>query len=225
MGLVSNFARPRNWSSRLTLLPAVVVGGGLMVTVATAATTANASSSSRGKVVVMEARRGRFGEILITGEGFTLYRDSADRPDHPTCTGECAVAWPPLTLPKGVTAAMPGKGVTGLGAVRLAHGLLQVTYQEVPLYLFASDAKPGDVEGQGVGGFFVLHPKIAPKSLPKSTVATAGNATSTSSTSSTSTSTTSAYNAPTTAAPTTAATTTPTTVATTTVTTSGSSWA
>lgn len=124
-------------------------------------TTAAQAAGAKGKVAIDIAVRGKFGKILVDGRGFTLYRYSSDKPDRATCTGECAAAWPPLTLPKGVKAAIAGTGVTGLGTVRISGGVLQLTYHQMPLYRFASDTKPGEVGGQGVGGFFLIHPGAA----------------------------------------------------------------
>ena len=39
-----------------------------------------------------------------------------------------------------------------IGTTTLADGTLIVTYNKMPLYYFAKDTKPGDVNGQGVGG-------------------------------------------------------------------------
>jgi predicted lipoprotein with Yx(FWY)xxD motif len=68
-------------------------------------------------------------------------------------------AWPPLVVPAGGTATA-GPGVTGtVGAfTRADNGTTQVTYKGLPLYLWKSDTKPGDVTGQGIGGFSVAKP-------------------------------------------------------------------
>ena len=49
-----------------------------------------------------------------------------------------------------------GAGVTAakLGTVKRPDGKIQVTYNGLPLYLFAGDSKAGDVKGQGVGGIW-----------------------------------------------------------------------
>lgn len=107
--------------------------------------------------VVTTATRGSLGIILVSGSGGTLYPDDADKPDMPTCTGGCAVAWPPLLLPVGTTSVKAGAGLKGVGAVMLSDGRIQVTYNTMPLYTFASDSGTS-VNGQGVGGFFVVHP-------------------------------------------------------------------
>jgi predicted lipoprotein with Yx(FWY)xxD motif len=106
---------------------------------------------------VTAATRGSFGNILVSGSGATLYRYDADKPNMPTCTGGCAMAWPPLLLPVGTTAVKAGGGLTGVGSVMLSDGRRQLTYNQMPLYMFASDSGTS-VNGQGVGGFSVVHP-------------------------------------------------------------------
>jgi predicted lipoprotein with Yx(FWY)xxD motif len=43
-----------------------------------------------------------------------------------------------------------------LGTIKRPDGGTQVTYNHMPLYLFASDTSPGEATGQGVAGFFVV---------------------------------------------------------------------
>jgi predicted lipoprotein with Yx(FWY)xxD motif len=114
-----------------------------------------AQTATAGDVVTV-ATRGSFQNILVSGSGATLYRYDADKPNMPTCTGSCAMAWPPLLLPVGTTSVKAGSGLTGVGAVMLSDGRSQVTYNKMPLYTFASDSGTS-VNGQGVGGFFVVH--------------------------------------------------------------------
>ena len=46
-----------------------------------------------------------------------------------------------------------------LGTITRTNGAKQVTYNGLPLYRFASDAKPGDTNGQGVAHiWFVAQP-------------------------------------------------------------------
>jgi predicted lipoprotein with Yx(FWY)xxD motif len=111
-------------------------------------------------LVVKKASRGSLGTILVTSRGAALYRFSSDKPNKPTCTGSCAVAWPPLLVPAGATSPVGGPGISGLGTVKLPNGKLQVTYHKMPLYTFATDSGTS-VLGQGVSGFFVVHPTKA----------------------------------------------------------------
>ena len=101
--------------------------------------------------------RGSNGIILVTASGSTFYRYTPDKPNMPTCTGSCAMAWPPDLLPAGAT-SIPSGGPTGLGSVMVADGRRQVTYNKMPLYTFADDSGTS-VNGQGIGGvWFVVHP-------------------------------------------------------------------
>jgi predicted lipoprotein with Yx(FWY)xxD motif len=109
----------------------------------------DSQSRTSAKVEVSEAAVAKFGKILIDQKGRALYYDTANKPNHFVCTGDCLTAWPPLVLAKGQTAAEAGKGVTGLGTVRGPSGL-QVTWKGKPLYTFIKDTK-GTVTGQGVG--------------------------------------------------------------------------
>ncbi|HMC39827.1 MAG TPA: hypothetical protein VKI19_09215 [Acidimicrobiales bacterium] len=88
-------------------------------------------------------------QALANQAGDALYTYSADQPGHPACTGSCLTNWRPLLLPAGTTTAKGGPGVTGLGTMDRAEGV-QVTLGGHPLYTFARDTRPGEVNGQGV---------------------------------------------------------------------------
>lgn len=89
------------------------------------------------------------GTILVDGEGRTLYAFVPDAQGPSTCTDDCVGAWPSFTGP-----AEPAEGVDAAlmaTAARSDDGTEQVTYNDWPLYYFANDSAPGDVNGQGVG--------------------------------------------------------------------------
>lgn len=88
------------------------------------------------------------GEILVDGEGRTLYVFDADTDTTSTCYDDCASNWPALEGP-----ATAGEGIDEalLSTTDRDDGTVQVTYNDRPLYLFAGDAAPGDTNGQGVG--------------------------------------------------------------------------
>src|SRR5207344_401312 len=71
-------------------------------------------------------------------------------------TGGLAALWPPLTSASPAATGLTGK----LTAVMDVHGD-QVAYHGHLLYTFADD-QPGRVTGQGVQGFFVATPGLAP---------------------------------------------------------------
>lgn len=91
-----------------------------------------------------------FGDILVDGDGMTLYRFDADSQGagESACTGDCAGAWPPLTVDGEPTA---GNGVSAsLSTFERGDGSTQVAIDGWPLYYYASDGSPGDTMGQGV---------------------------------------------------------------------------
>jgi predicted lipoprotein with Yx(FWY)xxD motif len=122
------------------------------------AESAAASSSAAASGVVVNMATSSLGPVLTGPNGLTLYTRTGDTATTSSCTGQCATAWPPLTVAAGATAT-GGTGVTGTFAtLTRADGTLQVTYNAKPLYGWQKDAKPGDVTGQGVGGFSVAKP-------------------------------------------------------------------
>jgi len=116
---------------------------------------ASASASAPASVVVGSATDPSLGSYLTAPSGLTLYTHTGDSATLSTCTGQCAVAWPPLDVATGGQATA-GTGVTGTFAtLTRTDGTVQVTYQGLPLYGWKGDAKPGDVTGEGVNGFLV----------------------------------------------------------------------
>jgi predicted lipoprotein with Yx(FWY)xxD motif len=51
---------------------------------------------------------------------------------------------------------MEGADGALLGTIIRDDGTVQVTYNDLPLYYFANDAKPGDTVGQNVGGVWFV---------------------------------------------------------------------
>jgi predicted lipoprotein with Yx(FWY)xxD motif len=69
-----------------------------------------------------------------------------------TCTGTCAIEWPPLRATGNPTV---GGGATAsiVATSARSDGKPQVTYNGHPLYLFSGDQKSGDTNGEGVNAF------------------------------------------------------------------------
>jgi predicted lipoprotein with Yx(FWY)xxD motif len=92
------------------------------------------------------------GKALVDGQGRTLYLFEADKGTASACSGACASIWPPVTT-TGTAVAGHGVAAAKLGTTTRSDGKLQVTYNGHPLYRYAADAKPGDVNGQGLNQF------------------------------------------------------------------------
>lgn len=89
------------------------------------------------------------GQVLVDAEGLTLYMFDPDEQGESTCYDECATSWPPL-LVDGEPTAGDGADDSLLGTTTRTDGAVQVTYGDWPVYYFAMDAAPGDVNGQAV---------------------------------------------------------------------------
>lgn len=88
------------------------------------------------------------GEILVDGEGRTLYLFTNDSPGESACEGPCLDAWPIL---EGEATAGEGVDASLLGTIERSDGTTQATYQDWPLYYYAEDTEAGELKGQGVG--------------------------------------------------------------------------
>lgn len=98
------------------------------------------------------------GPVLVDGDGMTLYLFDNDSEGESACYDSCAETWPPLV--GGEATATGDVDPSLLGTVERDDGSIQVTYAGYPLYLYAADSAPGDVNGQGVGGvWWVLSPE------------------------------------------------------------------
>lgn len=98
------------------------------------------------------------GQILVDGEGRTLYLFTPDEAGSPTCYDSCAATWPPL-LAEGDITVGAGLDDSDFSTATRTDGGDQVKIGNWPLYYYAGDAAPGDTNGQGVEGiWFVVSP-------------------------------------------------------------------
>lgn len=92
------------------------------------------------------------GDVVVDSKGMTLYYFTKDEKGALTsaCTGDCLARWPIATT---TNEAPVLEGVSSdVGVIESPEGQMQLTLDGMPLYTFAQDAKPGDTNGQGVGG-------------------------------------------------------------------------
>lgn len=116
-------------------------------TEAPAATDAPAATEVAGATAIALASTD-LGEFLVDGDGNSLYLFVPDSAGDSTCYDDCEAAWPILGE---VADAGDGLDPALLGTTTRTNGDVQATYNGWPLYYFANDAAPGDVNGQGVG--------------------------------------------------------------------------
>jgi predicted lipoprotein with Yx(FWY)xxD motif len=122
------------------------------------ATTAPTSQYVEGNLLLGTDSTSTLGSYLIGYNGMTLYTYTPDGQNVSNCTGGCAAAWPPYTVPSSNDLQNLQAGITGtVGSLtRGDSGALQVTYNGHPLYFFKNDTSPGDITGQGVGGVWYV---------------------------------------------------------------------
>ena len=87
------------------------------------------------------------GSILVGPDGLTLYVFTADSGDESACYDQCAQTWPPVAADTPISSDLDS---AMFGSIARTDGSQQLTVNGMPLYLFASDSAPGDVNGQGV---------------------------------------------------------------------------
>jgi predicted lipoprotein with Yx(FWY)xxD motif len=93
-----------------------------------------------------------YGEYLVGPNGRSLYLFT---PDDANCTGTCLENWPPLTAAVDEAIAL-GAGLSGEISFFDRDGMMQVSYNGVPLYYWQGDAAPGDTTGQGMNDVWFL---------------------------------------------------------------------
>jgi predicted lipoprotein with Yx(FWY)xxD motif len=158
------------------IVPCLVLLAAAGVGVAMAAT-----MSSKGGTV-KAAHNSKYGSLLVSAAGMTLYHYSPDKHGAIKCTAACAKFWPPLVVAHGAK-PKAGAGVSAakLSTAKRPDGTTQVTYAGLTLYRYSADKKPGDVKGQGFQG--VWHAvtsagTLAKASNPAGTTTQAGTTTS-----------------------------------------------
>lgn len=108
---------------------------------------------------ISTASSSSLGAYLVAANGMTLYAYKKDAAGVSNCYGQCAVIWPPYTASNNAKLSAAANVTGGIGVIGRSDGNLQVTYKGEPLYFYNKDAKPGDVNGQGVGGvWYVVNP-------------------------------------------------------------------
>jgi len=107
---------------------------------------------------VIGVAESELGTFLVDADGLSLYLFTSDSPGVSTCTAECLTAWPAVLTEADPVAEDPAQQGL-LGTFTRDDGSVQVTYAGWPLYRYAADAGPGDINGQGVGDvWFIVGP-------------------------------------------------------------------
>ncbi|MFT5676246.1 MAG: putative lipoprotein with Yx(FWY)xxD motif, partial [Paraglaciecola sp.] len=77
-----------------------------------------------------------------------VFDDDLVVPGESTCTGQCAVNWPPVLVSDG-----SASGISDLAMIERLDGSIQVTHKNRPLYFYAGDSSAGQTNGDNVAGW------------------------------------------------------------------------
>lgn len=119
--------------------------------------TQTAQNSGVPPTITVNTATGALGTYLVGTNGMTLYyftKDTSGAAPVSACSGTCLAKWSAFhsaswTLPSSLKAA-------DFSSFTRADGAMQSTYKGWPLYYYSGDAKAGDTNGQGVGGFWYV---------------------------------------------------------------------
>jgi predicted lipoprotein with Yx(FWY)xxD motif len=138
------------------------------------ATATPPNTSSGHSTTVEVANSSSLGKFLTDSRGRTVYVFGKDTGTTSTCSGACAVQWPPVIV-KGQTSAGGGATASKVGTTKRSDGSRQVTYNGHPVYRFKQDQSPGDVNGQGINAFGGTWHVISPAGAVVTTQPSGGN--------------------------------------------------
>ena len=129
--------------------------------------------ATKSPVTLTTASSAQFGQYVADSAGTSVYLFTKDTRGVgvSTCTEVCAATWSALTFDPGKeslsTAAGGNLSSALLGSfVRADNGKTQATYNGWPLYRFSKDLKPGDTNGENVGGTWFLVKPDGSRNLP-----------------------------------------------------------
>lgn len=98
------------------------------------------------------------GTYISDGNGMSLYLFEADTQGtggadaQSACEGDCLAAWPALIVEETPVGDVT-LDASLLGTLTRSDGTLQATYNGWPLYYYAPDTAPGDINGHDIEDF------------------------------------------------------------------------
>ncbi|WP_112468678.1 SCO0930 family lipoprotein [Streptomyces triticisoli] len=117
----------------------------------------------------LSVKKTELGDIIVDKNGMTVYRFTKDQAwpkSVSACTGSCLEKWPAVAP----VAENDVKGIVKKGLMPFTRpdGVKQMSIGCWPIYTFSGDKKPGDTNGQGVGGtWFAVSPEGKPVGAPE----------------------------------------------------------
>lgn len=165
-------------SLKLLVAPAALVvlaagcGGG-----SSKSNSAGSTPAATGAAAAVKVQSTSKGAVLADASGHTLYILTSDKANQSACTGSCLSTWPP-----DIVASVPssGGGISAQFGTFNRGGQTQLTVNGMPVYRYAGDSAPGDVNGEGIQSYGGIWYAVSPSGAA---IKSAGGSSSTPSTS------------------------------------------
>ena len=139
-------------------LVVVALAATSLIAISSVASAGAAARAPRAVVHTVIIENAKLGPVLANSKGLTLYISVNDKlRGKSSCTGECAVIWPPLHTTTKPTYGAGLKASLFTVITRSDH-TKQLAVNGKPLYTFMNDTKAKQTTGEGVNGFFAVRP-------------------------------------------------------------------
>lgn len=125
------------------------IGTAALLSLCWAIVAGSASADSHGNKHV-HSREFKGQVYVMYRNHMSLYTYDKDQPGVSNCSGECAKSWVPALLAAGTELG------ESYSLIERADGSMQAAFRGMPLYLYAGDTIPGDINGDGIDGVWHL---------------------------------------------------------------------
>jgi predicted lipoprotein with Yx(FWY)xxD motif len=138
------------------------------------ASTAGVKAASATKATAaLRVRHTSLGNVLVNGQGMTVYMLTADKPGRSSCSSQCLSYWPsvpPVTKPGNL------HGISAkVASTQSMAGKPMATAGGWPLYTYVGDHAPGDTSGEGIRNFGGVWYAVSPSGQPVKSASSAGS--------------------------------------------------
>jgi predicted lipoprotein with Yx(FWY)xxD motif len=116
------------------------------------------------------------GNVLVNGQGMTVYMLTADKPGHSSCSTQCLGYWSPVP-PVAKPGTLHGISAKVASTASMA-GKPMATAGGWPLYTYVGDHGPGDTTGEGIRTFGGVWYAVSPSGQPVKAGSSAGSSSS-----------------------------------------------
>src|SRR5258708_18910929 len=130
-------------------------GSGSTTPPASTPPTTGGSSSSAVIQTATVTVKGQSETVLTNAKGLTLYYFTADSATQSALSRNCLRVWPPLLF-TGSGGPTSSTSLTGKLSVQTDINGNQVEFNGHPLYTFSGDSAPGQTNGEGLYGVWVV---------------------------------------------------------------------